>query len=172
MKRDYPANGESRINLVALSVHQIMIDESCVACVQTDHPLQHALLILIKSGYSAVPVLDSTNHVVGTISKTLILDLILGLERIEFERLDNYVVLDAMNTEVPRILETASFLQVLQMLIAAPFICVEAADSSFSGIVTRSIVLSKLHRFIKAELRASGLVGDASREGRDQGPRP
>lgn len=150
-------------DIAALTVADVMTDESRVACVRLEHPLQHALLILIKSGYSAVPVLDVRGHVAGTIRKTRILDRILGLERIEFERLDEYVVRDALNPEVPRLRPDAPFVEAVQRLIDAPFTCVEAPDGAFLGIVTRRAVLAQLHPFVRGAIRA----GDAHSSGAD-----
>lgn len=162
MKRDDSSKTLNDFKIEDLTLHQLMIDESRVACVQLDHPLQHALLILIKSGYSAVPVLDSYNHVVGTISMTLILDLILGLERIEFEQLDGYVVRDAMNSEVPRVSLAEGFLRAFQLLIDVPFICVDTSDGAFAGIITRRTALLKLHPLVKAELKNTVRQGDSN----------
>src|SRR5690625_5523389 len=54
-------------------IGDLMIPSEKVAHVQLNNPLEHALLVLIKSGYSAVPVLDTSFKLVGTIGKTAIL---------------------------------------------------------------------------------------------------
>ncbi len=41
-----------------LTVQDLMIPSEKVAHVQLNNPLEHALLVLVKSGYYAVPVLD------------------------------------------------------------------------------------------------------------------
>jgi len=87
-------------DLADIQVGDLMIPAEKVAHVQLNNPLEHALLVLIKSGYSAVPVLDNDFKLVGTIGKTSILNHILGLERIEVERLPNIEVQEIMNHEV------------------------------------------------------------------------
>src|SRR5699024_12463783 len=84
-------------------VSEIMISSEKVAHVQSNNPLEHALLVLFKSGYSAVPVLDKDYKLVGLISKTIILDEILELERFETIKLNELKVIDSMYNEDIRI---------------------------------------------------------------------
>src|SRR5699024_4329604 len=81
----------------------LMISAEVVAHVQLNNPLEHALLVLVKSGYFAVPVLDGSYKLAGSISKTVILDQILGIDRYEVERLGELKVHEVMNTEINRI---------------------------------------------------------------------
>ena len=83
-------------------VKDLMISSDKVAHVQIGNSLEHALLVLVKSGYSAIPVLDPMYKLHGLISTAMILDGILGLERIEFERLENMKVEQVMKEEIPR----------------------------------------------------------------------
>ena len=112
-------------------VSEIMISSEKVAHVQSNNPLEHALLVLVKSGYSAVPVLDAEYKLVGMISKTVILDEILGLERFETERLADLKVLDVMNKDEISIKETATFIEGLNAVINRPFICVTDEEGYF-----------------------------------------
>src|SRR5699024_11796959 len=73
-------------------VQDLMIPSEKVAHVQLNNPLEHALLVLIRSGYFAVPVLDTSYKLAGSISKTVILDQILGNDRYEVERLSELKV--------------------------------------------------------------------------------
>lgn len=145
--------------LASTSVEALMTDASRVACVNPDHSLEHALLMLIKSGYSAIPVLSRDEEVVGVISKTLILDQILGLERIEFDQLDGLHVRDAMNEQVQRITTEDSFLRAMELCINAPFLCVVDREGRFNGIVTRRAMLSTLYRHLKPGLRMAQAGG-------------
>src|SRR5690625_6646089 len=52
-----------------ITVADLMISSEKVAHVQLNNPLEHALLVLVKSGYAAVPVLDSSYKLVGTRSE-------------------------------------------------------------------------------------------------------
>lgn len=75
---------------------ELMIPSDKVAHVQVGNHLEHALLVLTRTGYSAIPVLDMTYKLQGLISMTMIMDAILGIERIEFERLETMTVEQVM----------------------------------------------------------------------------
>src|SRR5699024_12532277 len=78
-------------------VSEIMISSEKVAHVQSNNKLEHALLVLVKSEYSAVPILDKDYKLVGIISKTVLLDEILGFDRFETEILNVLNVIYVMN---------------------------------------------------------------------------
>src|SRR5699024_4173019 len=89
--------------LDVLKVEDLMISSEKVTHVQLNNPLEHALLVLVKSGYFAVPVLDASYKLAGSISKTVILDQILGIDRFEVERLSELKVQDVMKDDVQSI---------------------------------------------------------------------
>lgn len=134
--------------LTDIIVDDLMISSEKVAHVQLNNPLEHALLVLVKSKYSAVPVLDASYKLVGTIGKTVILDQILGLERFEFEKLSSMQVHEVMHTDIPRIGKNSSFLDGLKAVIDYPFICVADEESYFDGILTRRAILKQVNRDI------------------------
>ncbi|WAH35106.1 cyclic-di-AMP-binding protein CbpB [Alicyclobacillus dauci] len=136
-------------------IARLVIDAEDVACVHPAHSAEHALLVLIKSGYSAIPVVASSGIVAGIISKTLILDRILGLQRIEFESLSQFTVEEVMNTDVPRIGDDQTFIRALQLSIDNPFLCVEDSDGQFSGLLARRGILAFLHNLIRQSSRPS-----------------
>ncbi len=129
-----------------IKVSQMMVSSEKVAHVQLNNPLEHALLVLVKSGYSAVPVLDSEYKLAGSISKTVILNEILGLERFEVERLSDIKVSDVMDKDEASIKETASFIDGLNAVINRPFICVTDEEGHFDGILTRRAILKELKK--------------------------
>lgn len=138
-----------QITLQDEEISRLIIDAEDVACVYPSHGAEHALLVLIKSGYSAIPVIDPQGRVVGVISKTLILDKILGLQRIEFDELSNFTVKDVMREDVHRIHKGDTFLRALQVSIDAPFLCVDDDSGLFVGLLTRHGILAYLHGLIR-----------------------
>lgn len=134
--------------LTDISVGDLMISSEKVAHVQINNPLEHALLVLIKSGYSAVPVLDGSYKLVGTIGKTAILNRVLGLERIEIEKLSDIRVHEVMNDEIPSLSSDDTFMNGLNAVINHPFVCVSDEDGYFDGILTRRAILKQLKRDI------------------------
>lgn len=129
-----------------MKVADLMIAAEKVAHVQLNNSLEHALLVLVKSGYSAVPVLDMSYKLVGTIGKTVILNQILGLERIEVEKLSGLAVHEVMKTDIPQLKKEDSFLEGLKEVINVPFVCVADEDGYFDGILTRRALLKQLQR--------------------------
>ncbi len=136
-------------------ISELMIPSEKVAHVHVNNPLEHAMLVLIKSGYSAIPVVDSEFKLKGLISMSLILDSILGIERIEVERLENKVVEDVMNRDVPIIHEDENLLKGLRMSIDHPFLCVVDDNEIFTGILTRRVILKYMNRYIHEMNRES-----------------
>ncbi|MEC5426019.1 cyclic-di-AMP-binding protein CbpB [Virgibacillus sp. C22-A2] len=134
--------------LTDIKVGDLMISSEKVAHVQVNNPLEHALLVLVKSGYSAVPVLDASYKLVGVVGKTIILNQILGLERFEIEKLSDMRVHEVMNTEIPCLSGEDSFMKGLNAIINHPFVCVADKEGYFDGILTRRAILKQLKRDI------------------------
>ena len=129
-----------------LTVEELMIPGEKVAHVQLNNPLEHALLVLVKSGYSAVPVLDPTYKLAGMISKTMILNHIMGLERFEMEKLATVQVQEIMHKDIPVLAKDNTFMDGLKAIIDHPFVCVKDTDGYFDGILTRRAILKRLNR--------------------------
>ncbi|GAM13788.1 cyclic-di-AMP-binding protein CbpB [Mesobacillus selenatarsenatis] len=138
-------NGE----FLEVSIRDVMIPSERVAHVQVGNSLEHALLVLTKSGYTAIPVLDPHYRLMGLISTPIIMDSILGLERIEFEQLEKKRVEEAMNSKIPRINIHSTLQSSLDLLVDHPFLCIEDDSGIFEGILTRRTVLLKLSKQVK-----------------------
>lgn len=142
--------------MISLQSHQNMnpqisdyiIPAEKVAHVQIGNNLEHALLVLTKSGYSAIPVLDARFKLHGLISSPLITESILGLERIEFEKLSDKKVEDVMQVQIPKIQVDEEFEKALDLLIDYPFLCVEDREGFFEGIFTRRVLLKELKNYL------------------------
>ncbi|MCR8849186.1 CBS domain-containing protein [Rossellomorea sp. SC111] len=132
--------------LLETNIKDFIIPSEKVAHVQMGNSLEHALLLLTKSGYSAIPVLDPAFRFQGLISSSLITDSILGLERFEFEKLEAKKVEEVMTTDFPIISLQADFKKALELLVDHPFLCVVSDDGYFEGIMTRRVVLKQLQR--------------------------
>ncbi len=131
-----------------MNIRDLMIPSERVAHVQVGNSLEHALLVLTKSGYTAIPVLDPHYKLHGLISMPLIMESILGLERIEYEKLEQKRVQDVMKKEIPRLKIDASISNTIELLVNHSFICVEDEDGFFEGIITRSSVLQLLNDYL------------------------
>jgi predicted transcriptional regulator len=134
-----------------LKINDLMIPSERVAHVQIGNNLEHALLVLTKSGYTAIPVLDPHYKLHGLISTPILMESILGLERIEFEKLEEKHVEEIMNKTVPRVKTNEPLELCLELLINHPFLCIETEDGFFEGILPRSTVLNQLNHHLKNE---------------------
>ncbi|MFD1849207.1 cyclic-di-AMP-binding protein CbpB [Oceanobacillus bengalensis] len=134
--------------LTEIPVAELMISSEKVAHVQVNNPSEHALLVLVKSGYSAIPVLDSTYKLLGIIGKSAILNQIFGLERIEMEKLSSIRVQEVMTKDIPTLSREDSLLDGLNALINHAFVCVVDEDGFFDGILTRRALLKHLKKEI------------------------
>lgn len=137
--------------LLGTTLPELIIPAERVAHVQVRNNLEHALLVLTKTGYTAVPVLDPKYQLHGLISTTQIMDSILGLERIEFERLEEMVVEDVMNKIIPRLNVNDSVENGLELLVDHPFVCMENDEHVFEGILTRRSILERLNTQIQKQ---------------------
>ncbi|MFK4998091.1 cyclic-di-AMP-binding protein CbpB [Bacillus sp. N9] len=129
-------------------ISDYMISAEKVAHVQIGNSLEHALLVLTKSGYSAIPVLDARFRLHGLISSSMITESILGLERIEFEKLNDKKVEDVMAIRFPKVSLDDCFEKALNLLIDHPFLCVADDDGVFEGIFTRRALLKELREYM------------------------
>ena len=125
-----------------------LISSEKVAHLQVGNNAEHALLVLTKTGYSALPVLDSKYHLKGLLGIGMITDSILGLEHIEYERLADLKVDTIMQTDIPYIKTTDRFQKGLDLLINHPFLCVVEEDGTFAGILTRRVILKQFKKYI------------------------
>ncbi len=129
-------------------IEQYLIPAEKVAHVQVGNFAEHAVLILTKSGYSAIPVLDSDNHLRGLISLGMMLERVLGLERIEYDALSDLRVDDVMDVDLPVVRTEDSFQKGLDLLVDHTFLCVVDEDDKFAGILTRRVMLKQFKKYI------------------------
>lgn len=86
-----------------IPIKDYIISADKVAHVQLGNNAEHALLVLTKTGYSSIPVLDVKYRLQGLVSTQQITDEILGLEHIEYERLPDLKVDQIMKKDIASI---------------------------------------------------------------------
>lgn len=136
--------------LLKSPIADFIISSDKVAHVQLGNNAEHALLVLTKTGYSSIPVLDMKYRLHGMISVQQITDEILGLDRIEYERLSEIKVDEIMTRDVVKIHKEDSFQRGLDLLINHPYICVTDFEGTFLGILTRRVVMKQLKKQLYA----------------------
>ena len=135
-------------HLLDLPISDFIISSEKVAHVQSGNSAEHALLVLTKTGYSSIPVLDIKYRLIGLLSTKMITESILGLERIEYEKLEYIKVDEVMERNVAYIKNTDTFRKALDQVINHPFLCVIDEEETFVGILTRRVILKQLKKYI------------------------
>lgn len=134
--------------LLDTPISDFIISSEKVAHVQIGNSAEHALLVLTKTGYSSIPVLDIKYRLHGLLSSKMITESILGLERIEYEKLVDIKVDDVMDREVTYLKITDTFQRALDLVINHAFLCVVDEEGTFVGILTRRVILKQLKKYI------------------------
>ena len=134
--------------LLDMPIKDFVICSEKVAHVQIGNNAEHALLVLTRTGYSSIPVLDVKYRLQGLLSIKMITEAILGLERIEYDRLANIKVDDVMEKEVVYLKITDTFKRALDLVINHAFLCVVDEEGTFVGIMTRRVILKQLKKYI------------------------
>lgn len=134
--------------LLDMPIKDFIICSEKVAHVQSGNNAEHALLVLTRTGYSSIPVLDVKYRLQGLLSIKMITEAILGLERIEYDRLANIKVDDVMEKEVVYLKITDTFKRALDLVINHAFLCVVDEEGTFIGIMTRRVILKQLKKYI------------------------
>ena len=134
--------------LLDMPITDFVISSEKVAHVQSGNSAEHALLVLTKTGYSSIPVLDVKYRLQGLLSTKMITEAILGLERIEYDKLSNIKVEEVMDRKVIYLKETDTFQRALDLVINHAFLCVVDSEGTFMGIMTRRVILKQLKKYI------------------------
>lgn len=138
----------SNKDFLQIPIEDYIISAEKVAHVQLGNNAEHALLVLTKTGYSSIPVLDVKYRLQGLISTQQITDEILGLEHIEYERLPFLKVDDIMKTDLAVIHVKEKFQRGLDLLVNNPYVCVVDDERTFLGILTRRVILKQMKKYL------------------------
>lgn len=138
--------GKKIKNLLIESEKTLVKPADQVAVVGIKNRLDHALLILTSDKYSVVPVLNDESKMCGLISMPCIMQAIMDIEDVHFEKLGEIEVGDIMDTDYPAVNENFELENVLNMLVESAFITVVDDDGIFKGIITRSEILKGTNR--------------------------
>lgn len=138
--------GEKIRKLLIESDSRLVKPAEEVAVVGVKNRLNHALLLLTTDKYAVVPVLDERSKMRGLISMPTIMQTIMDIEDVHFEKLGEIEVGEIMDTEYPAVSEDFELEDVLRMLVNHAFITVVDDKGYFKGIITRSEILKGTNR--------------------------
>ena len=140
--------------MISEKVKKLLIDSETslvkpaeqVAVVGVKNRLDHALLLLTTDKYAVVPVLDDESKMRGLISMPTIMQTIMDIQNVHFEKLGEIEVGEVMDREYSYVLEDFELEDVLHMLVDNAFITVIDSRGYFKGIITRSEILKGTNR--------------------------
>lgn len=116
-----------------------------VASVLYTNPLEHALLVLSKVGYSKIPVLDKDDRFVGLIGLNDIVGKMIDLTRIDTDNLAGLTVADVMEIGIDCIKPDCDLEDMLHLMVDNSFLPMVDDNRIFLGIVTRKEILKSVN---------------------------
>ena len=119
-----------------------------VAVVGTSNPLDHALLLMTTNKYSVVPVIDEKSKIKGLISMPIIIEAIMDIEDVRFDKLGDIKVEEIMDTDFPVVTMDFELEDILRMLVHTAFISVVDDEGVLIGIITRQEILTGTNRIV------------------------
>lgn len=141
-----------RDEIMLKELGSLIVSKDNVACINKNLNLKQALDILIKSGWSSVPVVNDLEEVEGIISKTIILKY--GrLEKVPlFHDLQRKFVKDCMKTDIPTLSSDTTLHYGIELLVDWAYLPVVNLEKKFEGILTRRSVLEYLLKVFYNEI--------------------
>ena len=119
-----------------------------VVVVGTSNPLDHALLLMTTNKYSVVPVIDEKSKIKGLISMPIIIEAIMDIEDVRFDKLGDIKVEEIMDTDFPVVTMDFELEDILRMLVHTAFISVVDDEGVLIGIITRQEILTGTNRIV------------------------
>lgn len=119
-----------------------------IAVIGSNNTLDHALLIMTTNKYSVVPVIDEKSRLKGLISMPIIMEAIIDIEDVHFNKLGDIRVEEVMQLDFPVVTMDFELEDILRMLVHTAFISVVDENGTLLGIITRQEILSGTNRIV------------------------
>lgn len=119
-----------------------------LAVIGANHTLDHALLLMTRNKYSLVPVIDEKSKLQGLISLAIIMDAIIDIEDVEFDKLADIQVKEVMEKDYPSVTVDYELENVLRKLVNHAFVSVIDDEGILLGIITRQEILRGTNRIL------------------------
>lgn len=160
------------INLIGTTVQELLLEDQDnflvpaenVASLMYSNPLDHALLVLSKVGYSKIPVLDKDDRFAGLIGLNDIVGKMIDLRKIDTDNLAGLTVADVMEIGVDYAKEDAQLEDILHLLVNNAFLPIVNSERIFLGIITRKEVLKATNHLVHEMEKRYELVEKAEKK--------
>ncbi|KAF1301163.1 MULTISPECIES: cyclic-di-AMP-binding protein CbpB [Enterococcus] len=158
--------------MIGQTVKELLLEKQDTFVVPADNvanlmyanPLDHALLVLSKVGYSKIPVLDKEDHFVGLIGLNDIVGKMIDLTKIDTDNLSGMTVADVMEVNVTCIREDSPLEDILHLLVDNSFLPMVDDENRFVGIITRKEILKSVNHLAHEIERRYELVPKVAKE--------
>lgn len=139
--------------MIGKTVEQLLLENDTNFVIPADnvaslldiHPLNHALLVLTKTGYSKIPVVTTENEFVGLIGLSSVVNEMFDLTDVDSDNLEGKQVKDVVITDIPTLCEPYNVEDILHLLVNNPFIPVIDEQNHFLGILTRRELIKSVN---------------------------
>lgn len=135
-------------NMLLDGVDSLVKPAKEIAVIGANNTLDHALLLMTTNKYSVVPVIDEKSRLKGLISMPIIMEAIIDIEDVRFDKLGDIKVKDVMDLEFPAVTLDFELEDILRMLVHTAFISVVDDEGTLVGIITRQEILSGTNRIV------------------------
>ena len=130
--------GQTVEKILLENQESFLVPAENVATVLYNHPLNHALLVLSKVGYSKIPVLDSEDL-------SNVVERMMDLTGFSMDNLEGLTAADVMEVNVACIKEDGELEDMLHLLVDQAFLPIVNEENVFVGIITRKEILKSVN---------------------------
>ena len=128
-----------------MNIAKMMIPKVCTAFLHEDNTIRQGLETITYHGYTALPVLDSNQHYVGTITEGDLLRYILEKGTTDKRALEDDHIRDILRRDFCPALSMESDDQtILTAILNQNFVPITDSRNMLCGILTRRGVISEL----------------------------
>ena len=126
-----------------MNIAQIMIPKVCTIFLHQDNTIRQGLEIMLRHGYTAVPVLDQGDKYVGCVTEGDFLRHIIDVGATEMRAQEKYTLKTILRQDFcPPLPITAESTVVINAILEQNFVPIVDDRQALCGIITRRCVIS------------------------------
>lgn len=130
-----------------MNIAQMMIPKICTVFLHETNTIRQGLEVMIRHGYTVIPVLNSNEKYFGSVSEGDFLRWVLQNETIDKKVYEKHYIDEIMKKDSLKSLNfNADGKSVIQAVIQQNFVPITDARGILSGILTRKSVIEYLSR--------------------------
>lgn len=128
-----------------MNIAKLMIPKACTVILHENNTVRQGLEILARCRYTAIPVLDTQERYVGSVSEGDFLRHVLKTGMTDFKKQESYYIVDILRRDFcPALSISAEFDVVVQASLRQNFVPVVDDRGMLCGIVTRQNLIAEI----------------------------